>query len=287
LSKATVSLENLVAGSRTNVSVSLSPSSDVSGRISLVLPPTITVNTSGSIPVRSVQVDSRTLCSQSTSACPVSNVSSRPQYAVEIHAVTPVSGFFDEILVVTIFGANFIANSNSFARFGSLLVRTTVISDSEMRASIDCTTLNTNSPPVCKFQEPLGKVVVQGCNMSTSAVGVLFPSKCSEKLCIASQNQSSCQNLTTKISIDVEVSPDGNVFTNSKVKYTIYRRLVNDCPNNCGTSKMGMCVDGQCSCTFPYDGIDCGIAPTPLSVTPNFGPISGDTIRFNDEFYRV
>ena len=274
ISYTAVSLQNMVAGSNTDVLVSLMPSFNVTGSLSLVLPPSFEVNASETTPVKDVSINTKQLCTSISKPCSPSNTTILPLPVPVVSAVFPGSLLSGVSQTVTIFGTNFDPSPRIYVRFGSQLFSSTIISSSQLQVGINCDLSGSGRPNLCNFSDHAGVVDYWGCNMSVTN-GVIQPSRCSPKLCGGTGTQSFCQNMITKLTVQVDVSLDGIVFTSSNVKFSIYRPLTAACPNNCGSLSRGTCLGSQCTCLFPYDGIDCGIAPTPLSVAPNFGPMSG------------
>jgi hypothetical protein len=269
LSRGSVLLQSFVAGSKTDITANFSPSFDLSqGDLVLGLPASFTLNLTGNarIPVKRIQVNSKQSCPSVANPCLPSNVSKLPAPVPGVFGMFPVSAFVDQNQAVTIFGANFGQYNGLVAKFGNEIFPAKFSSTSEIEVKVNTSAI---------YLSRAGMIQSKGCNVSIppgplEEVSVL---NCSSRLC--SMTEPHCQNIDFKLSVPVDVSFDGLVFTSSKVQFAIYRKLNDACPNDCGGAQRGVCKDLQCTCKFPYDGIDCGIAPTPLTIQPNFGPLSG------------
>jgi hypothetical protein len=275
LSNALVRPVQPKVGANSDVTISFSsPVTSTAGTVLVSLPSGYDIHTSSDIPIKSIVNNNITLCSNDTVVC--SNATSRriPYPILGLKGFFPVSSYSDQNQVVTIFGSDFDKAPAILAKFGSNRVPATVISPNMVEIEVNCDIRNPQRPSFCNFVDSEASVIRRTCN-SSSGKAFCHPSACRN----TSMLNSTCFDIAVHLSAALALSLDGSLYAFSNISYSLYLNIEDSCPKNCGySSRRGICNGNTCTCKYPFVGIDCGVGPIPLSVSPNFGPISGETI---------
>ena len=236
------------------------------------------------LPVKSIHVNGVCQCSNSSAdacsnRCADATFRSAPAPIPEVRAVSPVASYSDSKQRVTVYGSNFDGHDVR-AKLAETMLPVVLVRDNLVVVEVDCSEELRANNTFCGLKAPGGINTERKCERSVGWGETFNETKCGDST-VGEQRVGMTWTGPIELSVSHSGYPSYGHFTDSNINYTVYRRLMTACPNDC--SDRGVCstiasgtgIVYLCKCRYPFEGIDCRSGPTVMAIKPDFGSLTG------------